>query len=73
MITAELLSMRRCDGDVRLEPNSVRRFHIQMISFPASTAAMYSASVIDKETTDWRQLLQMTAPPPMIIAYPLVE
>ena len=56
-VTAELLSMRRGNGEVILNPNSVKRFHIQMISFPASTAAIYSTSVVESETTGWRQLL----------------
>jgi hypothetical protein len=48
---ADWLSQFKVDGEVNLYPNSLRILRIQIISFPASTAAIYSASVVESATT----------------------
>jgi len=45
--------MRKGDGNFEVKPISSRMLHIHIISLPASTAAMYSASVVDSVTKDW--------------------
>src|ERR1700720_271954 len=70
---ADWLSTLNLDGKLGLYPNSLRMLCIHIISFPASTAAMYSASVVDKATIGCNLLLQLTAPVPTLIKYPLVD
>jgi len=53
-------------------PNSERMFLIHAISFPASTAAMYSASVVERAIV-CNLLYHPTAPPAIIVTYPAVE
>jgi hypothetical protein len=57
---ADWLSMYSTEGVVMGNPSSCSILHIQMISLPASQAAMYSASVVDSVTMDWRFNIQET-------------
>src|ERR1700733_10105629 len=46
---------------------------IQHISFPAATAATYSASIVDNVTIGCSLLDQQTAPDPIFTKYPVVD
>src|SRR5882724_8628473 len=59
------LSICKLDGALFLQSISDNKFHIQQISFPASTAAEYSASVDDSATIPCNLEDQLTAPVPI--------
>src|SRR5882672_4031625 len=67
------LSMCRVEGLSLLNPNLDNRFLIQQISFPASTAAEYLASVDDSATIFCSLDDQLTAPVPILMMYPPVD
>jgi len=50
---ADMLSMHRVDAVSKVYPNSPKRLLIHLSSLPASTPAMYSASVEERATTVW--------------------
>src|ERR1700743_3695498 len=61
--SADWLSMHRGEGlDEQFSPSSVNSFLSQLISAPAETAEMYSASVVDNATTDCNLELHEMAP-----------
>ena len=50
-------------------PGVCIRLHIHLISLPAWTAAIYSASVVERATTFWSLEDQETAPVPILTPY----
>ena len=56
------MSIRSKEGPETSYPSSPMNWRIHKISLPASTAAMCSASVVDKATRDWSLELQETGP-----------
>jgi len=56
-----------------LYPNPERIFLIHAISFPASTAVMYSVSVVERATIVWILLYHPIALPAIIVTYSAVE
>src|SRR5882672_8975760 len=67
------LSICRLDDVLFLKPISDNKFCIQQISFPASTAAEYSASVDDSAMIPCNLEDQLTAPVPIFRMYPPVD
>src|SRR5882724_3779499 len=65
--------MCRLEGSSLLKPNSDNRFLIQQISFLASTAAEYSASVDDSVMIFCSLDDQLTALVPILMMYPPVD
>src|SRR6201992_1003076 len=70
---ADWLSMSKVGVEVGEYPSSPINCLIHNISLEASTAAIYSASVVDRATMVWSLLLQLTAPVPNLTKYPPVD